>query len=667
MDNADILGAEETTPSGLPEETVKAIIDDFNDKFTVSDLFRQLNYEPQWLDVQTKYRVWVQNGKLDDDRSNYQTSEPFSVVEQWSARLYLTLFSGGLFAGVAPADEDEEDTAPVFEKLIERQFQIQEVPTAVANTIHNACLYGFAPGIIIPDYTTAMIEGVPTRIFTSPKYLSLRPWYFWWDPEIIDGNMNTASYLIDKSIMDRNDILRMHKNGELPELDVDKLNDTDLYTANERYDLDRDSTSTQLQPESQRAKNVKKYQVHNMVTRFDVNGDGEEEEVIITVLNKRLLMRVIPNYYGERKYGEQRVGEIRKGEHPYTAFRVMRQPNEFPGIGSILAAKHEFAEQETIHRQAMDSSSLALDKMKYVVRGAGVQIESLMRTRPGGIVMMNMKGGVEESQNVDIAPTALQREAVAERNTSKVTSIWPIMTGESSQRRETATTNRQQDATGNMRIQADILKTNNDFIIPFMCKWRNLNKNFLQVPEVVYLAGRAKGEQWVKISSDTIGQYSFVPYGTVNDPANSKPMRQNSFMMYRKLLANNPAVNLAELDKYGLNLFEMPQKLIDSIFTSPEAEIMKVLQLLAAQSTQSPKGYDPKIVLDGLIQYLRTKTPNAQLAGLGVPPTPTEGINTEPAPTGNETRTTQMPRTAENVTESASRIAAGGGSNNGRM
>jgi len=113
---------------------------------------------------------------------------------------------------------------------------------------------------------------------------------------------------------------------------------------------------------------------------FDPDGSGRLTPHVITVAND-VVIRLERNPYDH-------------GEPPFEVLRPVLDVHKFEGIGFADMVK-EFQETKTsLRRQILDNISWQNNGMWEVQRGAGVEMESLVNPRPGGVVRTDMPGAV---------------------------------------------------------------------------------------------------------------------------------------------------------------------------------------------------------------------------------------------------------------------------------
>lgn len=646
------------TPDGikLTEKTLKAMRGDFHEKVWASVTYRDNVWAPRWDDAIKRYESWESdNETVEEGKSRYKTTKPFSSVEHWEARIFLSFFSQYPFAGVLPTKEEETETAPVYQQLIDKQFTRTKASMAISRSLKMACKIGLGISKIVPDFAIRDISGKPTKVFLNPRFLYIDPWMFGIDPELQNGDPDTASFMYDEDVVNFDELVYLYDIGEYPLFDPRELKDNDQFTDQLTPITNRLSRSTtrrvfDINPLANRPKKVRKFIRHEIWTTYDIDGDGVEEDVVETWIAGKHLMRVILNP----------LGTMRRGGYPYKFIRVIQVEDDFPGLGVILPATNDFEELQTHHRQVQDNINIVINAQTIVRKGAGVDIKSLLNSRAGGVIETLDMNAVRRHDTGDIAPLAVGREGYIEKNVSEVTSVWPTMQGAPGPRRETATTDRGRDASGNLRIQMDMLKINEDFIIPSLKIWARYNRKYLKHDEFVLITGQKGEKSWQKINGSMIGDYDYEPYGPANDPIYSKPVRQQTLINLRKIWQNAPHVNFYALDKQIAIAFNLTN--VDELLTVPEAKILDFIKSMVGQ------GFEPEQIIERLIIQLMQIVPKHELQRLNMP-TFMQDVDKEPRYRENEfdeNRREKPIQTEENITESVARSTSVGGSNNGR-
>lgn len=127
---------------------------------------------------------------------------------------------------------------------------------------------------------------------------------------------------------------------------------------------------------------------------FDVDGNGNFEEYIITLANGDVVIRCDENFYDYKI-------------KPFVASPNVLRDNEFYGVPELLAVKGLIKESNTIRNSILDQVNIGINQMFLVDRNAGINGKSLF-SRPGGIVWTNDLNGMREIKQPEIPATALR-------------------------------------------------------------------------------------------------------------------------------------------------------------------------------------------------------------------------------------------------------------------
>lgn len=128
--------------------------------------------------------------------------------------------------------------------------------------------------------------------------------------------------------------------------------------------------------------------------QFDVSGEGDFQEYIITIANGDVVIRCDDNFYDYKI-------------KPFVATPNVIRDNEFYGIPELLAVKGLIKESNTIRNSILDQVNIGINQMFLVDRNAGINGKSLF-SRPGGIVWANDISGMREIKQPEIPATALR-------------------------------------------------------------------------------------------------------------------------------------------------------------------------------------------------------------------------------------------------------------------
>jgi hypothetical protein len=141
--------------------------------------------------------------------------------------------------------------------------------------------------------------------------------------------------------------------------------------------------------------------------RYDLDGDGIEEECLITLGNRTVVLRAIPNPFHHQK-------------RPVLKSTFTAVPLEWYGIGlvePIIPLQHEL---NTLRRQRLDNVNLAINRMWLVNSLADVDIDTLVST-PNGIILTDDMSGVQAVQTPDVTQSAYNDAGVVQADIEEVT------------------------------------------------------------------------------------------------------------------------------------------------------------------------------------------------------------------------------------------------------
>lgn len=140
---------------------------------------------------------------------------------------------------------------------------------------------------------------------------------------------------------------------------------------------------------------------------YDLDEDGIKEEVLITLANRTVLLRAVPNPFHHQK-------------RPLVKAALFPVPMEWFGIGMvepIIPLQHEL---NTLRSQRLHNINLSLNRMWKVNSLADVDVDTLVSS-PNGIVLTDDMGAVEPLLTTDSTGGAFQESEIVKSDIENVT------------------------------------------------------------------------------------------------------------------------------------------------------------------------------------------------------------------------------------------------------
>ncbi len=221
--------------------------------------------------------------------------------------------------------------------------------------------------------------------YSGPVYEVIPPEDFLYDPEAEE--LRDARFVIHRVFRTPDYLRRMESDGVYFNVEeaIEKGNtqrdgdrsDREKGFRNAENDRTNPWTMTENIEDADKRRPLELYEWWGL---FDPDGSGRLTPHVITVAND-VVIRLERNPYDH-------------GEPPFEVLRPVLDVHKFEGIGFADMVK-EFQETKTsLRRQILDNISWQNNGMWEVQRGAGVEMESLVNPRPGGVVRTDMPGAV---------------------------------------------------------------------------------------------------------------------------------------------------------------------------------------------------------------------------------------------------------------------------------
>jgi hypothetical protein len=125
---------------------------------------------------------------------------------------------------------------------------------------------------------------------------------------------------------------------------------------------------------------------------YDLKGNGEFVECLITIINGEVCTRLEDNFYDDKF-------------KPFVASVCIPRDGEFYGIPELLSVKSLIKEANTLRNARLDQTNLSVNRMFVVDRAAGIKQNSLY-VRPNGIIYTNDMNGIRALEMPDSSPTS---------------------------------------------------------------------------------------------------------------------------------------------------------------------------------------------------------------------------------------------------------------------
>src|SRR5574340_1273755 len=305
---------------------------------------RENNYDEKWEEY---YRIWrgiwdAQDKTRNSERSKLISPATQQAVEATVAELEEATFGRGTWFDISDdyMDKDKRDVE-VLKNLLREDTEREKVPTAIAESYLNACIYGTGIAEIIVEEKTRrvpsekpMMPGVMARGIEEKPYICVK-----WKA------ISPFSFLIDTAAQNVDDALGVAiETEESIHLITQKIQDGTYFDADlGSFTTDEDEFEENSGSVNQDKVKIIKYYglvpknildaVNNTADKeekdeleseieddTDIDADDELVEAIVVIANDDVLLKAIPNPYMME-------------DRPIIAFALDKVPGKFWGRG----------------------------------------------------------------------------------------------------------------------------------------------------------------------------------------------------------------------------------------------------------------------------------------------------------------------------------------------
>lgn len=294
-------------------------------------------------------------------------------------------------------------------------YAVEEVPPGpeVVNQVMQAALASLPPGSPQEAYV-AYVDEILARIppmmiyrsvkgirevldYSGPCYEAIPPEDMLYDPAAED--MDQLRFAIHRVYRSPDYLRRMEATGVYSNVEealessptTRGVSDEEM-EKRERYAEEGRLPGSDLTSGIAEAEKRTPVEVFEWWGLFDPDDDGRMEPYVITMAND-IIIRCERNPYEH-------------GEPPFEALRPILDVHKFEGISIPDLVKEFQATKTSLRRQILDNISWQNNGMWEVLRAGGVEIESLVAPRPGGVVRVDVQGSIRP-----LTPPPIQQAA----------------------------------------------------------------------------------------------------------------------------------------------------------------------------------------------------------------------------------------------------------------
>lgn len=529
--------------------------------------------EDAWRRWYKLYRSYVdEKEKLQrPHRSNLFIPYVFSIVETVVPRLISNVFASRPYIGVLPVNEFSVEKAKAHENLLDYQLnQKIGIVSLAVSWFKEALLYGtsilkvgweYEEGEVWTEKPSLEVFGVPigtqrvkeTQVIKDdPLVEHIDLWDFYIDPEATD--IDDARYCIHRVYRDLEHLRRMEEIGIYSNIDKVVKSFSD-----QSYDIGV----------AQRLSDIGMQSNDGQSGKIELLEYWRDDRVVV-VANRAVVIRNEENPYYHRK-------------KPFVRLVDTLVPHEFYGIGEIEPLEHLQYELNSLRNQRMDNINIIINKMWKIQRGADIDPKQL-QSRPGGIIEVDEMDDVQELEMDDVTGNIVENVIeMIRRDMDNAVGVYDYARGETTDRRETATTASILSTAANERFKLKITIIEDLGLRRLGQLLIQNNQQFITTERAIRILGK-DGFQIITIRPEDIrGQFDVMPLGSSIEPVVNKNNRLQNFINLYNVLSQSPYINHPELIKRILEAADI--KDIQSIIL-PDAQQLLLQQLLGNMEQQ---------------------------------------------------------------------------------
>lgn len=492
----------------LPFEVSEEKVDDRRIVRMVRTFMKKSDeYRREHLELADRCRERYQNWTLEEKsrirRANLKPSYGFTIIETLVPQLCQLFFGDEnivKFFGKEHQDFQFEDALTDFTDMQfnEMDFEVKSVSffknmlldgTAVAKIPYVYREQDVVKRVPFQDPETGQVirtkELVAEVMYDGPDMVNIPLYDFFPDWQVKEpGNIKKMRGVVHRMYLSYADI-KNKKKRKLPdgttvgiyenfeELELSWGCKGDRAWQSPYWSDDFKSRDEWRNGDSKHIKDSDKIEVWEYWGLADLDGSGELQESIITIMNGDVVMRRQENFY-DTKF------------KPFVACPNYIRPNEFYGIPELAAVDSEIREATAIRNARLDQINLGVNQMWLVDRAGGIDTKNLY-SRPGGIIYTNDINALKPIAPGDPSASSAQELAAIETNIAQASAMGsaPIVgASKSFARSATGVNYLEQFASSRLGLKAKMLK----------------GLYFKPVVDIMMLENQqfVEGDQWVR-------------------------------------------------------------------------------------------------------------------------------------------------------------------------
>lgn len=342
---------------------------------------------------------------------------------------------------------------------------------------------------------------------------------------------------------------------------------------------------------------------------FDIDGDGNAEACVITVINRSQVIRIEENPYYH-------------GQKPFIHLRYQAKPKFFYGRGIVERVKDLQYELNDIANQSSDMRKLSLFPVILVKKNANLNLESI-KIAPGIPIL------IEDPTDIifERPPDFTQQLEFMSKSTREAmqlaTGATDVVLGQQDVGLASDTLGGAQIAQEQSSLRFLIPSMNLDSAIEKFGDFLiSLNQQYFDRKKEIRIFGD-EGIKYQEIAPEDItGSYSYR-VTTQSMAPQSQAMEQQKYVNLKNLFMNDPSIDQDKLDTLIIQSFGVDP---ESIKKAPQAGADPAIAQFAAMPPQKQQAYlstlnpsDQKILLKAIGSSLPQQNPGTPLTTENAP------------------------------------------------
>lgn len=384
----------------LTDDLKDRLLSHFKTRFQAMKDYRDI------LDAKVVEWIKLYNARSDAKQfpwmSNIFVPYVFSLIQQLVPRIRDTLFGTDKFIAIEAHDEKMYHAENKMAGWFTSKLRSQRFQQKARDVILQAFKYPI--GILKARWVekkswsrdNALVMGVklPFKIWTFKTkgecQTEIIPfWDFYWDPQGIDED--SCKDMIHRALRDVSYVRTMIK-----EKKYDPIGDIPVDSFTDRSSEVRQEVDIYQAGTDEKRKGYGQVEIMEYWGSFDVNGDGVDEPIILTVINQSVIAKL-------------QVNKMLDGKKPFKVIKPIKEDNQFTGMPSIKMLESLQNELNTVRNQRIDNRNLQLKKVFKAKKYADIESETVF-SGPGNVMWVNDMDDIQEFRVADVSTTATIEE-----------------------------------------------------------------------------------------------------------------------------------------------------------------------------------------------------------------------------------------------------------------